>query len=69
MSQRHQESLLVYQRHPDIGVQKDQGSAKVARSHAKNRKGMFVQLNTAAHYTGIILKMGMPVRVSENDVR
>ena len=42
---------------------------KLRRRHADDGKRMLVQLDHAAHHAAIILKMAVPIRVHEHDIR
>src|SRR5580700_6520717 len=61
--------LLVDDRHPEIGKDKQQSAPELRWRHAENGKGMLVQLNRATHHAAIILKMAVPKRVGEHDIR
>src|SRR6266849_3906763 len=61
--------LLVDHRHKEIRREKQQGPVELRRRHAEDGKRMLVDLNCAAHNATIILKMYMPVRVAEHNVR
>ena len=61
--------LLVHHRHKEIGRDEHESPAKVRRRHAEDGKRMFVHLNDAAHHATIIVKMAVPIRVAEHDIR
>src|ERR1700675_2405925 len=61
--------LLVDDRHPEIGKDKQQSSPELRRCYAQDSKRMLVQLNRTAHHAAIILKMAMPKHVGEHDIR
>ena len=42
---------------------------EIRRRYTDDRERMLVQLNGAAHHAAIILKMAVPIRVAEHDIR
>ena len=42
---------------------------ELKRRHAHNRKRILIHLNNTAHHARIIVKMAVPIRVGEHDVR
>src|SRR6185437_12030872 len=60
--------LLVHQGHKEVRRAKQQGAVKSERRYANDGEGMFIQLNHAAGNAGIIVKMGVPKGVVEDDI-
>src|SRR5208282_3026456 len=61
--------LLIHKRHEEIGREKQEGPVELWRRHAKDREWMLVQPDFAPHCAGIILKMAVPIRVREHNIR
>ena len=60
--------LLVHDGNKETRIEEHQGAVEAMRRHADDGKGMLVDLNNAAYHAAIILKMRVPIVVSENDV-
>src|SRR5215471_20936311 len=61
--------LLVHHRHIKIGMAKHERAVEVRRCYAEDGKRILVDVDRAAHYAWIIMKMGVPVRITQHDVR
>jgi hypothetical protein len=61
--------FLVNDRHPEIGKDERQSPTEFLRRYAQDGERMLVQLDRAAHYAAVILKMAVPIGVSEHDIR
>ena len=61
-------SLMEQGRAPNEAWRRN-SSAELRRRHAHNRKRILIHLNNTAHHARIIVKMAVPIRVSEHDVR
>src|ERR1700752_2985188 len=55
--------------HKEIGREQQKSSAKLRRSHADNRIRPLVHFRRAAHNASVVLKMTVPIRIAEHDVR
>ena len=60
--------LFVDDRHKEIGRNEQQGPAEFRLRHADNREGMVIHPDNPAHYASIVLKMSVPVSVSEHEI-
>src|SRR5690242_1866704 len=60
--------LLVHQGDKEIGDAERQSSAEVRWRNADDGKRMLVHPNRAAHHPAVILKMGVPIRVTEHEI-
>src|SRR5215467_6023504 len=56
-------------RYNEIGKEKHKSPMELRRRYAQNGKRIFIHLNNTAHHTGIFVKMAVPIRVREHDVR
>ena len=61
--------FLVHKRHKEIRIEKHQGAMKFRRRDPDDGKRMLVHLNCTAHYASVILKIGVPVFITEHDIR
>jgi hypothetical protein len=61
--------LVVCYRHNKIGRDEHYSPAKFRRRYAENRKRMLVKLSDTAHRATIIVKMAVPICVTEHDIR
>ena len=60
---------LVHHGHEEIGREKQQSSTELRRRDTNDSKRMLIHLNNTADYTTIILKMAVPIRMTEHNVR
>src|ERR1700730_1426563 len=61
--------FLIDDRHPEIGKDKHQRPPELGWRYTDDGERMFVELNDTAHHTSIVLKMAVPKRVGEHDIR
>src|SRR5207244_1319032 len=61
--------FLVNYRDPEIGKDEHQSPPELWWRHTQDGKRMFIQLNNTTHHATIILKMAVPKRVGEHDIR
>src|SRR5437667_5411625 len=61
--------LMVHHGQKEIGRDEHYGPAKIRRRYPENGKRVLVQLNRAAHCATIIVKVIVPVSVTEDDIR
>src|SRR5215831_10796960 len=61
--------FLVNYRDPEIGKDEHQGPPKLCWRYTLDGKRMLVQLNNTTHHAAIILKMAVPKRVGQHDIR
>ena len=54
---------------PEVGIEEDQGSAEVGRGDAEDGERVLVDLDDAANDVAIVLKMGVPVRPRDHQIR
>src|ERR1700675_2493120 len=59
----------VHYGHKELGREKQQSPVESRRGYTDDSKRMFVQLDNATHHAAIILKMAVPKRVGEYDIR
>jgi len=62
------ELLIVHDRRPEIGKEEQQGSLERRRRHAEDGEGMLVYLDHMANHAGIVLKVGVPISVTEHQI-
>ena len=66
---RARDLFFVDDRHERLGTEEHHRPVEVRRCDPKNRIRMFVEPDHASHHSGIVLKVGVPVRVAEHQVR
>src|SRR5207245_5472045 len=60
--------LNAQHRYEETGREQQESSAKLRRSHADNRVRLLVHFRPASHHARVILKMAVPVGVTEHDI-
>src|ERR1700674_1241982 len=60
---------VVHHGHKEVRRDEHYSPAKLRRRYADDGKRMLVQLNRTAHYATIIVKMAVPICVTEHDIR
>ena len=61
--------LLVDHRHKEIRREKQKGPMEQRRRYTDDRKRMLVQKNGAAHRAAVVLKMAVPIRPGDDEIR
>ena len=61
--------LVVHHGDKEIGRDEHDGPAKLRRRYAEDGKRMLVQLNRTAHDATIIVKVAVPICITEDDIR
>src|SRR5947208_16939950 len=60
--------LEVNDWHKEIGRENQYTAAKPRRRYTNDDERMFIELNNAAHYATVVLKMGVPISVGEDEI-